>query len=119
MANYFLKSIVGTILSLGLSLISLHSLLLAQTNFSLGIYNYDVPGPREFNLNEQQLINNLNANFITGMEKVSQDSIISFYSRQPEPKKTGLEHDPTYAPGIGPYYETPTDPTNTILWGLY
>jgi hypothetical protein len=115
MTKNFLKSIAGAFV-LWLFLMNLNCLLLAQTNFSLGIYNYDVPGPRAFNSNEQQLINNLNANFITGMEKVSQDSIISVYSRQLNPKKTGLEHDPAYQPGQGPYYPIPGDPHSTVLW---
>ncbi len=108
-------------ISLLLALTIFHNNTLFAQNFNLGIYGYDAPGPvRFFNANEQQLIYSIHATYITGMEESSQDSIIAFYGRQPEVKKAGLEHDPTYNLGLGPYYPITgshqQDETNTILW---
>lgn len=103
-----------------LALISFHNKTIAQ-DFNLGIYGYDAPGPvRFFDAHEQLLISNIRANFITGMVESSQDSILAFYGQQAEVRKVGLEHDPTYNIGLGPYYPISgrehRDDTNTILW---
>ena len=118
--NYSNSNVKALFLFMLLSLIISHSTLVAQS-FNLGIYGYDAPRPvRFFDAHEQLLISNICANFITGMEESSQDSILAFYGQQAEVRKVGLEHDPTYNIGLGPYYPISgrehRDDTNTILW---